>query len=254
MKLGIFWPWDSPFTFTGFTENVLNLEHPLGVEVKFFRAKGWCSARRHTDGYEKALKWGADLILCIGSDQVYPEDLIPRLLARYEETGGGVITCLVPFRGFVAGQNMKPFQPLAWRVVGDGTRSFRGIDQDADMMRQINPADGELQRVHIIGTGVLLIHRDHILKVKRPWFYDQVNRETLHLASDMDAKFIWRLQTEALAQVWVDTTIEVKHLHVFSIDGTFQDRFEDWSEKGGDENIVAYGRPMHKWGNGEARE
>jgi hypothetical protein len=250
MKLGVFWPWDSPFTFTGFTENILNLERPSGVEVRFFRAVGWCSARRHTDGYEKALAWGADLILCLGSDQTYPEDLLPRLLARFEETDGGVITALVPFRGFVKGQKMKPFQPLAWKLVGDGTRQFRGIDLDGDMTRQIDPGDGDLQRAHIIGTGVLLVHRDKVLAVKRPWFYDQVNKETLHLVSDMDAKFIWRLQTEAHAQVWVDTTINVKHLHVFPIDDTFQDRFEDWGEQPGDTTVCQ----VEQHTNGEARE
>ena len=227
-KLAVCYPWDSPFAYTQFVDSVLNLQKPEGVEIRFFRGTGWCSARRHTDLCEKALAWGADAILIIGTDQIYPEDLLPRLLARYKETGGDIITALVPFRGYVGWQEMKPFQPLAWRLVGDGTRPFRGVDKDPDMMKCVNMTNGDFQRVNIIGTGAILFRRDHLLAVKRPWFYDQVDRNTLHLMNDMDAKFIWRLQTEAKANMWVDTTIKVKHLHIFQIDETFQNRFMDW--------------------------
>lgn len=231
MKLGIFYPWDTPFMFTDFVDNVLNLERPAGVETRFFRANGWCSARRHTSGCEKALEWGADLILCIGSDQLYPQDLIPRLLHRYRETKGDIITAMVPFRGYVKGQHMRPFQPLAWRIVNKGLRVFRGIDLDGDMMVKIEPKDGDLQRVNIIGTGVLLMHRNHLLSVKRPWFYDQVNKETLEMAGDMDALFVWRLQTEGRHGIWVDTTIDVKHLNIFQIDHSYQHRFNDLAQE-----------------------
>jgi hypothetical protein len=40
---------------------------------------------------------------------------------------------------------------------------------------------------------------------------------------------------------------------VFSIDETFQDRFEDWSEQGGDTNIVTHGRVGQKGGNGDLK-
>lgn len=230
MKLGIFWPWDSPFTWTQFTENALNLERPEGVEIRFFRGRGWCSARRHSDGCEKALAWGADLLLCIGSDQTYPEDLIPRLLKRREQTDGAIIACMVPFRGFVAGQNMKPFQPMAWKIVGDGARPFRGMDKDPDMLVQIKREDGDLQRAHVIGTGVLLFSSEQLNAIKKPWFYDKINLESAKLTQDMDAQFIWRLQMEGHAKLYVDTTIMVKHLHAFLIDDSFQHRFEDWQE------------------------
>lgn len=244
MKLGIFYPWSSPFTFTGFTDTIANLQRPEGVEVRFFRGEGWCPSRRHNDGCEKALKWGADLILCIGTDQTYPEDMLIRLVNRFRETGG-VITALVPFRGYVGWQDMKPFQPLGWRLTntGDGAREFRGAEIDPDMMEPINPADGDLQRVNLIGSGVLLFHRDHLLALARPWFFDRADPETMHRVADMDSKMIWRLQIEAGATVWVDTTIKVKHLHIFSIDDSFQDRFSDWAESGGDPEIIKYNLP-----------
>jgi hypothetical protein len=49
---------------------------------------------------------------------------------------------------------------------------------------------------------------------------------------------VWRLRSEAGAEVWVDTTIKVTHLHTFEIDDTFTDRFADWMEPGvGDDEI-----------------
>ena len=50
--------------------------------------------------------------------------------------------------------------------------------------------------------------------------------------ADMDTRMVWRLAFEVGAQVWVDTTIKVRHLHTFEIDDTFQDRFADWAEPG----------------------
>ena len=42
-------------------------------------------------------------------------------------------------------------------------------------------------------------------------------------------------------RVWVDTTIKVKHSHVFDVDETYQERFRDWTTKGiGDANICRY--------------
>lgn len=243
MKLGVFWPWASPFAYTGFTENVVNLKRPEGYEVRFFRGDGWSPARRHTDGVEKALAWGADLILCIGSDQTYPEDMLVRLVNRYKETDGDVITALVPFRGYVNWQNMKPFQPLAWKVKDNNLREFRGMDRDSDKMEPINPANGDLQKVNVIGSGVLLFDRKHIESIKRPWFFEMIDKKTYRLIGDMDSQFIWRLQLEGKATVWVDTTIKVEHLSVFSIDESFQDRFDDWMEKGrGDMSVCRYGR------------
>ena len=44
--------------------------------------------------------------------------------------------------------------------------------------------------------------------------------------------FVWRLHAEAGAQVWVDTTIRVRHIHPFLIDESFQERFADYAIPG----------------------
>ena len=205
-RIAVVTPWSSPFVYRGFAENL-------------------------------ALDWGADLILIIGADQVHPEDMIERLIARWHETGGQVVSALVPFRGHVSWQDMAPFQPMGWRLECEGVRECRGMTQDPDMFVPVNPADGEMQRVDVIGSGVLMFHRDHLLALKPPWFFYRVDAETMQRVADMDTRFVWRLRTEAGAEVWVDTTIEVKHLHIFEIDDSFPERFADWADGPGDPAI-----------------
>jgi hypothetical protein len=245
MKLGVCYPWSSPFTFTAFTDSALNLRHPEGCEVRFFRGLGWCPAKRHIDACEKALAWGADLICIIGTDQTYEDDMLVRLVGRFNE-GYEVVSALVPARGFVGWQPMKPFQPMAWRFKPrmDG-RQYRGLFESSDMMETIGRGNGssDMERINFIGSGVLMFHKDHILSLKKPWFYEKVDPQTMTRLACMDTVFVWRLQSEAYAKVWVDTTILVKHAHVFQIDDSFQNRFDDWMEPGmGDETICAYKR------------
>jgi len=228
--------------FTDFVDATLQMEHPPGCDVRFFHGTGWCPARRHISLCEKALRWGADLICIIGADQVHPPDMLPRLMRRWEE-GYEVVSALVPCRGYLHWQPMEPFQPMAWRFkTNDETgsimvREYRGMDLDGDMMHVIDPADGEMQRVNFIGSGVIMFHRDHLLALERPWFKETVEFESQQRIANMDCTFVWRLQWEAHARVWVDTTIKVKHCHVFKIDDTFSSRFGDWKIEDGERSI-----------------
>ena len=190
----------------------------------------------------QAIEWGADLICIIGADQLHPTDMLDRLIDRYEQTGGQVISAMVPFRGYRNDQEMKPFQPMGWRIASKGMpRECRGMTLDPEMFVPIDPANGEMQRVDVIGSGVLMFHRDHIQALAKPWFFYKVDIETMQRAADMDTKFVWRLGMEAGAEVWCDTTIMVKHLHIFEIDETFNDRFADWAVPGsGDQKICRY--------------
>lgn len=186
-------------------------------------------ARRHIEICENALEWGADLICFIDCDQVHPQDMLVKLTKHIEE-GCDVISAQVPFRGYVDWQEMKPFQPTGWRFDFDGIQEFTGLATSGHMAKPIDPTDGDLQRVHIIGTGVLMFHRDHLLALKRPWLFDVPDVITQQRVSDTDAWFVWRLQTEAGAKVWVDTTIKVKHCLMFQVDDTFSERFADWTD------------------------
>jgi hypothetical protein len=233
MKLAVGYPWSSPFTFTQFAEHLPNLQTPSLADVRFFRGNGWCPARRHIHICEQALEWGADLICIIGADQVHPEDMLPRLVDRFNE-GYEIVSALVPCRGYVNWQPMKPFQPMAWRFktndeMGDTKiRQYEGMKKSPEMIHILKREDGEMQKCNFIGSGVLMFHRDHLLALKKPWFYETVEYDNQERTANMDCKFVWRLQQEAGATVWVDTTIMVEHLNVFRIDDTFQERFTDW--------------------------
>jgi len=246
MKLAVCYPWSSPFMFTGFIDATLNMDHPEGWEVKYFRGKGWCSAYRHISMCEQALEWGADLICIIGADQVHPEDMLVRLIQRWDE-GYEIVATLVPSRGYVGWQDMKPFQPMAWRfktseeMGSTEYRTYRSMDQDADMIHVIKREDGDIVRCDFAGSGVLMFHRDHLLSLKRPWFFETIMPETQSRIANMDCKFVWRLQQEAFTTVWVDTTIMVQHLHTFEIDDTYSERFADWEKPGvGDQTICNF--------------
>lgn len=253
MKLAFGVPWSSPFGWTAATDALLRMERPAWarnavghwepLEVRYFRGSGWCPAARHTSLCEQALEWGADLILVLGADQIHPPDTLVRLVERFNQ-GFALVAAMVPARGFVGWQDMKPFQPMAWRLRSGSELDLAGLNGLADAKNEIDvvdPADGEIQRANFIGSGVLMFHRDHLLALKRPWFYESVDRESYRRLACMDTTFVWRLQTEAGAELWVDTTIKVRHLHAFEIDETFQTRFGDWAGPGsGDPAICRY--------------
>lgn len=247
-KLAVCYPWASPFIWTACVESMLNLRHPHDTEVKYFRGGGWCSARRHLECTRQAVDWGADWILILGADQVYEPDLLERLMARTDE-GYDCLAAFVPARCFLGWQDMRPFQPMAWRfksmdrLGADQPRQYRGMKLDRDLIEVVDPKPGDpaMQKINFIGSGVLMFHRDHLLNLQDPWFYETYNPVTLDRLASMDTRFVWRLQWEAMADVWLDTSIKVKHIHPFHIDESFQTRFMDWSEKGvGDVDICQF--------------
>ena len=230
------YPWASPFMWTACVDSMLNLRHPQDTDVRFFRGAGWCSASRHLRGCRAAVEWGADYIVILGSDQVYEPDLLERLMARIDE-GYDCVAAMVPARCYVGWQEMRPFQPMAWRFKTTaqlgGPRAYRGMMADADMVEVVEPDPTQpMQRIHFIGSGVLLFPVDVLLALREPWFYETFDPVTYDRIASMDTKFVWRLQTEGMADLWLDTSIEVKHIHPFEIDRTYQHRFGDWSERG----------------------
>lgn len=253
MKLVVGTPWSSPFMYTRYVDAMLDLQRPgmarkpgairvyadgacseakERLTVEFVRGEGWCPARRHIHICEQALQRGADLICIVGADQVHPHDMLVRLIDRWNE-GYEIVSALVPARGYIEHMNMKPFQPMAWRIPPNEDGDLRIRRKSAEeLVRVIDVADGEMQRVNFIGSGVLMFHRDHLKALKPPWFFETVDNDTCQRLACMDTKFVWRLQMEAGAKVWVDTSIKVKHIHPFEIDDTFQHRFDDWMENG----------------------
>ena len=240
VRLAVCWIWTSQFVWTKSVASLLRLRHPDGVDVQFFQGRGWSPAARHLHACERAIAWGADCLVILGADQVYGEDLLERLVARRRE-GYEVVAALVPTRGYLGWQDMKPFQPMAWRLKSQG---LTPIQWRADCYAPIDPKDGAMQRIDFIGSGCILFDADHLLALQRPWFFETIDPVTQQRTACMDTKFCFRLRREAHAQVWVDTTIKITHVHDMPIDETFQDRFDDWMVAGqGDPTICDYGTP-----------
>ena len=235
--------------YTKYVDSMLELERPAvandhsgkpqTMATRFIRGPGWCPARRHMEACEIALSWGADLICIVGADQIYPQDMLPRLIERWNQ-GYEVIAAMVPTRGYMPHMQMKPFQPMAWRIPNseDGATKIKVCHDVEKLVDPIDPTEGDVQRVNFIGSGVLMFHRDHLLALKKPWFYETIDPDTFGRLACMDTKFVWRLQMEAGAKIWADTTIKVKHIHDMEIDETFQDRFEDWAEDGNGDRAI----------------
>lgn len=221
-------------------ESMLELRHPEGVDVRFFRGTGWGPARRHIVACEKALTWRADHILILGADQVYEPDLLERLTARRRE-GYEVVAAVVPTRGYVAESMERPFQPMAWRLKGNGLIPIDG--SALENCQPVDPAGDVMQRIDFVGSGCLLFDAAHLEALERPWFAEQIDRRTQIRTACMDTLFVYRLRTEAYAQVWADLSIKIRHLHPFEIDESFQHRFADWVTPGaGEDSICRYGK------------
>lgn len=209
-KLCIGWPWSSPFSWTQVVDNYLSLEIPC--DSFWVRGKGWCGARRHINICEQAKD--ASHILIIGSDQIHPLDMIPRLIERVE-SGCDVISVLVPANK--APEGSKYFQKLAFIEGKDGEFSVPEFDKD-------------LMEIDCIGSGVLMFPTTALDKIKRPWFQETFSDiKSYERRPQVDSQFVWRLKKEANLKIWVDTTIDVKHLIPMQIDSTFEGRFDDWN-------------------------
>jgi hypothetical protein len=240
VKLAVCWIWGSPFVWTRSVESMLGLRHPAGVEVQFFRGTGWGPAKRHIDACDKACQWGADHILILGADQIYEPDLLERLWARKQE-GYEVVSALVPSRGYIGWLQMVPFQKMAWRLKSNG---LDPIAWGASAIEPIDKNAGDIQRIDFIGSGCILFERAHLEAMQRPWFFESIDHETQRRTASMDTKFCFRLHDEAGAQVWVDTTIQITHLHAMEIDDSFPARFADWSIEGmGDPEVCRFTAP-----------
>jgi hypothetical protein len=231
MKLAVVYPWTSDFVYTDWAENVLELERPAGFEVKFIRGRGWCPARRHIDGCEKAVEWGAELICIIGADQLHPHDMLSRLISGYMEKLGGMVAALIPFRGVPHGNLIPPFGLIGWRARQNWDALNGKTPNSPTQFDPVDPTIVGLQEANAVGSGAILFDVPTLLSIKRPWFYEHIDPESYQRFADMDSTFVMRMQTEGGARLWIDATIDVKHLDIFPIDRTFSRRFADWRKE-----------------------
>jgi len=228
-KLAVLIPWDSKFMFTHTAFNLMNLQHPEGYEVRYIMGEGWCPAVRHNSAAGMALNWGADLLCFMGADHFVDEDVFIKLVHHIEERGYEMACGWVPSRG-TCGPHRTPYPFLAYNVVDESK-----LDKKIPAVLQWDPDNWEIithgaesQEIDVIGSGILMFKADVIRHMKKPWFFEFIQREPLFNRMPVqDSHFVFRCTVEGGNRLWLDTTIGAKHLDIFPIDETYTERFKD---------------------------
>jgi len=226
-KLAVCFPGDMPSVFIKPFESMVNIEVPPGCTVKWFRGVGWCQARRRTHACERALEWGAELISQLDADQVYEPDVLSRLVSRFDE-GYRIIAAMVPGRCYVKDSKNPPFTRLAWRST-EGGKAFEPVD----------PTEGDVLKADFPTSACVLFSAEDLRRLRQPWYFNKFDQKDMTLTQGEDGVFFMRMAKMGI-ESYVDTTIQVKHSHVFEIDETFPSRFADWQDGGGEPAICRY--------------
>jgi len=214
LKIAVCYPGDMPTFYAPVVESVLNIRNPEGYDVRWIRGLGWCQARRRIDAAEKAIAWGVDLIVSLDLDQSFPPDVLERLVGRVQE-GYRCVSALIPARGKSPSLDL-PFQGMAWQSV------------DGEVV-PITPEDGEMVRAEYFSHGCCIFHVEDLLRLEEPWYTYEYDKKNWRETQGEDCRFFQRLNQELGVETWVDTTIKVKHCHVFKIDETYSERFPEWT-------------------------
>lgn len=200
-------PWASPFIWAKTMPAFLNLKIPAGVEIRWEFVNGWCSARRKTGGVELAQAWGADYIVFVDADELIEPDTLERLFA-HALAGRCPVGGLQPARGYIPHLMERPYQAVCW---DDNGKPF---------------TPDKLQTVRYGPMGCCLIQMQVFKEMRRPWFDEKFDPNTMARLSSLDQRFTERLWKNG-TPMWIDPTIQAKHMDAMPIDFTFQNRFDD---------------------------
>jgi hypothetical protein len=240
-KLGVVLPWDSPFIWRHSIENMLNWKRPDGVEVEFFFGGGWCPAKRHNSGVEKAMEWGANAIMIAGPDHIVERDVMVKLWGHIFEEGWDMATGIISSRSALSADS-GPFRYTA-------IKRKEGVQMPTPVVAQmifssklydVISKEDPSQEIHCIGSGCLMVNRCVFEEMTRPWFVDHGQPDSLNFerSATNDTGFVMRATGHYGFRLWLDTSIDFRHLDIFPIDETYQDRFKDkdgierWSPMG----------------------
>jgi len=225
-KIGVCVPWDTPFMWSAPAFNMMNWERPEGYDVRFFNGAGWCPAARHNQAVDKALTWGADLVMFNGPDHLCPFDILPKMLARINE-GWDIVHVMPPSRG-VVGVDGTPFKALSYKVVGPIPKDGAVLGGTPPSSIKVLSYNDEPQESHICGTGDIMMKAAIFEGLQKPYFEEAIKKDGKYSRYPvMDSTFVHRCTIESGARMFCDTTIKLIHLDVFAIDETYTERFKD---------------------------
>lgn len=136
-------------------------------------------------------------LLMLDSDQRHPLDIVQRLARHVIEK---------PERKIVAGlyhNRRPPFEPLAWKQGDDGL-----------YYQFVEWQDGLIEGVDLVGTGILMIHREVFETLERPWFaytYDRIEEERENYVYPTEDIYFCQKARAAGFEICIDTTIDSPH-------------------------------------------
>ena len=134
---------------------------------------------------EKALESGADYILHLDIDEIYPKDTI-EILMNHIDSGKEVVGGLYKSR------------------TSDTLSAFEFVNEAGHTRPlDVKPNTG-LQKVDSMGMGGMMTSIDIYDKIEKPWFFGVVGHGD-------DVAFCKRLK-DAGIQVWLDTDLQFGHL------------------------------------------
>ena len=120
-------------------------------EIDLFGARGSSIALNRMAIADKALAWGADYLLWIDSDHVFPANALERLLAHDVD----IVGVNQPRRAFG--------QPSTAVIVEDGQLRFV-------VTTKAEAEAGAVQQVTALGLALCLIRSSVFRRMERPWF------------------------------------------------------------------------------------
>jgi glycosyltransferase involved in cell wall biosynthesis len=140
-----------------------NTEH----QVNLYTSMGTLIFDQRNNMVESALEEGADYVLFIDADMRFPRDTLERLIAH----GKGII-------GVNATTRSSPVKATAktLEIEADGTCNWKQIS--SKNKTGIQKADG-------IGCGVMLISKETLNAMVKPWFFFELLPENKLLGEDI---------------------------------------------------------------------
>jgi glycosyltransferase involved in cell wall biosynthesis len=136
-------------------------------KVNLYTSMGTLIFDQRNNMVESALEEGADYVLFIDADMRFPRDTLERLIAH----GKGII-------GVNATTRSSPVKATAktLEIEADGTCNWKQISSKDKT--GIEQADG-------IGCGVMLISKETLYAIPKPWFFFELLPENKLLGEDI---------------------------------------------------------------------
>ena len=168
------------------SEDALNIHYRQGTLL----------AEQRNELCKTALESGATHIISIDTDQRFPKDTFERLMAHDVDIAGANIA-----------KRRRPISATARREVPGDANKLEAIFPDKEVRG--------LERCHVLGTGVLCIQAQALMRVPYPWFaMPWLEEEQRFVGEDL---YFMGLCRQAGVEVYVDHDIswEIGHIGTY---------------------------------------